>query len=108
MAKGIHANRILDIVFTLIFIPLLVFFLSEMQKPKNNDVNYITSYLIFEKITLNDLILLKALIISLTIIFPISIGVSFVLRGRVKETPNWFFIALFILLVVGIYLTFLI
>ena len=108
MAKGIHANGILDTVFTLIFIALLVFFLSEVQKPRNNDANYITSYLIFEEITLNNLIFLKALIISLTIIFPISIGVSFVLRGRAKETPNWFFMALFILLVVGIYLTFLV
>ena len=108
MAKGLHANRILDVVFILIFISLLVFLLSEMQKPRNNDVNYITSYLFFESIALNNLILLKAVIISLTIVFPISIGISFVLRGKIKETPNWFFMALFILLIVGIYLVFLI
>lgn len=108
MVKGLHANRVLDIVFTLIFIFLLVFLLSEVQKPRNNDVNYITSYLFFEKITLNNLTLLKSVIISLTIIFPISIGISFVLRGKIEETPNWFFMALFILLIVGIYLVFLI
>lgn len=108
MTRGLNTNRTLGGFFTVIFIAILIAFLSEIQKPNSREVDYITSYFFFEKITLNQLVTLKAFIISLTIIFPVSIGLSRVLRGRVQETPDWLFIALFALLIAGIYLTFLI
>ena len=108
MSKGANINTALDLIFTIALILVFVFFLSAIEKPRNNEISSATSYLFFETITVNNLILLKSVIISLTIIFPVFVILGFILKGRTQKTPNWFFIALFILIMAGIYLTFLV
>ena len=109
MLKGLNTNRTLNIFFTLIFIVVLIFLLIEIQKPHNSkEQTYATSYLFFEKINVDQLIILKSIILSFTVVFPIFIGASYLIRNKIEETPSWFLLALLILLAAGIYLTFLI
>ena len=111
MAKGQNANRILGIILTVIFIVLLVVILFEIQKPHESFKYYqgtATSYLFFEDININQLVVLKSIIFSLTVLFPIFILAKLLIKGRIGETQNWFLIALLILLITGTYLTFLI
>jgi len=111
MPKDLNENRILSIFLTIIFIVILIALLVEIQKPSCNSKgigNYTTSYLILQNADINQMIVFKAIIFSLTIMFPVFTGVNIFLKGKIEETSNWFLMALLILIAAGIYLTFLI